>query len=71
MLCENCEKVILKSIQRKYYKTVMNIEMGQEININNKYQANITESQIPVKTKEIKEDKSKEQTSEKKLMIFD
>lgn len=31
MICENCQKVILKCIQRKYYKTTVNI------NINNTY----------------------------------
>jgi len=71
MLCENCEKVILKSIQRKYYKTVMNIEMGEEAKLNFLKE----EKQIPVKvqadlnfnTYKEKDEKSKE----KNLIIFD
>lgn len=61
MLCENCEKILIKSIQRKYYKTVMNIQMGDEVVIQ--------EKQIPVKIKENNNNKEKEK--EKKLMIFD
>lgn len=73
MLCENSEKVVLKSIQRKFYKTVMNIEMGEEVKLMNNCKE---EKQIPIKikTEEIKINKNKEkeeQPKEKKLMIFD
>lgn len=34
MLDENCEKVIMKSVQRKYYKTVITIETGNKNNNN-------------------------------------
>jgi len=64
MLCDNCEKVVLKSIQRKYYKTVINIEMGEEVNMNSK-----TEQQIQVKKPvDIPEN---EKLTEKKLKIFE
>ncbi len=72
MLCGNCEKVVLKSIQRKYYKTVMNIEIGEEVKL-----INAKEEQIPVKIKaedinnNIKNNAKEEQSKEKKLMIFD
>lgn len=73
MLCDNCEKVVLKSIQRKYYKTVMNIEMGDEVKLVEKAKE---EKQIPVKI--IKNDNNKhinkekeDQPKERKLMIFD
>ena len=35
MLCDNPDKVIIKSIQRKYYKTVLNIQTGNEIKFRN------------------------------------
>jgi hypothetical protein len=70
MLCENCEKVILKSIQRKYYKTVMNIEMGQEFFVESPDE-NKKDIQIPLKVKEENNNKLKEVLKEKKLMIFD
>lgn len=79
MLCDNCEKVVLKSIQRKYYKTVMNIEMGQEVKStkakdekqisleikqNNNYNNNNNNEKKFIKEKD-------QQSKEKKLMIFD
>ena len=30
MLSENCEKVVLKSVQRKFYKTVIDLEIEEK-----------------------------------------
>ncbi len=74
MLCDNCEKVVLKSIQRKYYKTVMNIEMGDEVKLVSKAKE---EQQVPVKILKSADSNNnnnktkEEQANEKKLMIFD
>lgn len=81
MLADNCEKVIVKSVQRKYYKTVMNIEIGQVEEIlykeNQKSIGFINEEDdeknnkdfmIPIKAKA---DKEKANANENKLMIIE
>ena len=30
MICENCQKVILKSHQRKFFKTTVNVEINNK-----------------------------------------